>query len=201
MTKFLPGRSYLYTDEITPEILRENRVEIIDLLQADLSELGVKELRSFLSLAGQKPLGENRLLWLKNADGTSEGIQNTLLKIAEEPPANLIIVLQARSVDDLLPTLRSRLHRLDNNYTSQVGKETFPDTFAELTKMLTGFKDKATLVECLGAELTYLKGEMLAKPSQQTSSRINLLGLSLRRLRQNCNQKLVVDQLLLGWLD
>jgi DNA polymerase-3 subunit gamma/tau len=55
------------------------------------------------------PLGKRKILIIENADRMQEGARNSLLKILEEPPPDLTIVLCAVREGDLLPTLRSRL--------------------------------------------------------------------------------------------
>ncbi|MDR0388813.1 MAG: DNA polymerase III [Spirochaetaceae bacterium] len=55
------------------------------------------------------PGGKRKILIIENADRMQEGARNSLLKILEEPPPALTIVLCAIREGDLLPTLRSRL--------------------------------------------------------------------------------------------
>jgi DNA polymerase-3 subunit gamma/tau len=55
------------------------------------------------------PAGRQKLLLIENADRMREDALNSLLKILEEPPARLNIVLCAGRRDAILPTLLSRL--------------------------------------------------------------------------------------------
>jgi DNA polymerase-3 subunit gamma/tau len=55
------------------------------------------------------PGGKRKILIMENADRMQEGARNSLLKILEEPPPNLTIVLCTVRESDLLPTVRSRL--------------------------------------------------------------------------------------------
>ncbi len=201
MLQFLPGRSYLYSAEITPNELPDIKVDQIDLISVDLGEMAVKDLRTLISTAQEKPFGENRLLWLRNAVDLSDVVQNTLLKIIEEPPAQLIIVVQASSADDLLPTLRSRLHFVNSATDETVFEEVFPASVSELDKTLRGIKERAELVKLISMELSYLKKKMLEQPSKEVSSKISLLLKTITRLKQNCNQKLAIDSLLLHWFE
>jgi DNA polymerase-3 subunit gamma/tau len=55
------------------------------------------------------PAGRQKLLLIENADRMREDALNSLLKILEEPPARLNIVLCTSRRDAILPTLLSRL--------------------------------------------------------------------------------------------
>ncbi|MDR1178166.1 MAG: DNA polymerase III [Spirochaetaceae bacterium] len=55
------------------------------------------------------PGGKRKILIIENADRMQEGARNSLLKILEEPPPYLTIILCAVREGDLLPTVRSRL--------------------------------------------------------------------------------------------
>jgi DNA polymerase-3 subunit gamma/tau len=55
------------------------------------------------------PAGRHKLLLLEGADHMQEGALNSLLKILEEPPDRLHIVLITTRRDAILPTLLSRL--------------------------------------------------------------------------------------------
>ncbi|MDR2537902.1 MAG: DNA polymerase III [Treponema sp.] len=55
------------------------------------------------------PFGRRKFLLLENADRMQEGARNSLLKLLEEPPASLSIVLTSAREGTLLPTILSRL--------------------------------------------------------------------------------------------
>jgi DNA polymerase-3 subunit gamma/tau len=55
------------------------------------------------------PLGKGKLLLIENADRMMEGARNALLKILEEPPPRVTLVLAASRPEALLPTMLSRL--------------------------------------------------------------------------------------------
>ncbi|MDR0474137.1 MAG: DNA polymerase III, partial [Treponema sp.] len=55
------------------------------------------------------PQGRRKTLLIENADRMQEGARNCLLKILEEPPDSLNIVLCAQRRDAIMPTLLSRL--------------------------------------------------------------------------------------------
>jgi DNA polymerase-3 subunit gamma/tau len=55
------------------------------------------------------PSGRRKMLLIENADRMQDGARNSLLKILEEPPETLTIVLTAPRREAVLPTLLSRL--------------------------------------------------------------------------------------------
>lgn len=57
--------------------------------------------------------GERKCVMLLDAERLNEPSENALLKILEEPPERTVIILVAESADALLPTVRSRCHRVD----------------------------------------------------------------------------------------
>ncbi|MDR2071578.1 MAG: DNA polymerase III [Treponema sp.] len=55
------------------------------------------------------PQGKRKLLLIENADRMQDASRNALLKILEEPPGDVVIVLTTAHGDALLPTILSRL--------------------------------------------------------------------------------------------
>jgi DNA polymerase-3 subunit delta' len=74
-----------------------------------LRQLSIAQMRLLKERAQFKPLhGERRVFLIDQADRANEQAANSLLKILEEPPAHLILIMTANNVYDLLPTIRSR---------------------------------------------------------------------------------------------
>lgn len=202
MIHLAPGRSYAYAGEISVAVLAANNVSAVDFLPVDMAETGVKELRGVIAQASGRAFGVNRLLWLQNADVLSDVVQNTLLKIVEEPPPQLIVILQLADINSLLPTLRSRLHSVaGGEVVSPVTEPVIASSKAEAETTLRAAKDRPQLLALLVAELAWAKQQFLQQPSAQLAKRITLLSQSVDRLNQNCNQKLVIDAFLLHWFD
>ncbi len=69
----------------------------------------VDVVRAIRSEAYLKPnMANRRVFVIDPADSMNEAAQNALLKVLEEPPANALFILIARSAASLLPTVRSR---------------------------------------------------------------------------------------------
>ncbi|WP_239331668.1 DNA polymerase III subunit delta' [Frankia sp. CiP3] len=71
--------------------------------------LGVKDIRELVRDAASAPTsGRWRVLLLEDADRLTDQAANALLKALEEPAKRSVFLLCAPSVDDVLPTVRSR---------------------------------------------------------------------------------------------
>jgi DNA polymerase-3 subunit delta' len=74
-----------------------------------LRQISIQQMRLLKERAQFKPLrGERRVFLIDHIDRANEQAANSLLKILEEPPDHLILILTAENPYDLLPTIRSR---------------------------------------------------------------------------------------------
>ncbi len=87
-------------------------LELLEMLKIEQ----IKELRLF---AGSSPVGALKIAVLPQADRWPPVIANALLKLLEEPPVYLRLILLSES-DNLLPTIKSRVTHLPI-FTSQTG--------------------------------------------------------------------------------
>lgn len=178
-----------YAIEGTELLLPKNfpRVDSFDQLFLDAKDLDIKFLRMQITLFQQMPMGNLRLLVINNAHNLSELLQNTLLKVVEEPPTKGVVVLQVRSVESLLPTLRSRLERITGEKNMRV-----------VTK------------ELIISNLFSLDRDIIISELEQVVMGLNLyktidihrhnaLEITIRKLRRNVNSKLALDWLGLNW--
>ncbi len=77
--------------------------------EGPLRQIGIPQMRLLKDRAQFTPLkGTRRVFLIDHADRANEQAANSLLKILEEPPAHLILIMTAENVYDLLPTIRSR---------------------------------------------------------------------------------------------
>jgi DNA polymerase-3 subunit delta' len=120
----------------------------------------VRELTRFLAMTPAE--GGWRVVVIEELEAMNEQAQNALLKTLEEPPARAVLVLTASAPDRLLPTIRSRVRRLD----------LFPLDPAALDPVLarwmpeTGAEDRGALARLAagspGRALALAEGEGLA---------------------------------------
>ena len=71
--------------------------------------LEIKEAREIIARSARLPTrGRWQVTLIEDADRMEERTSNTVLKAVEEPPPHSVLLLCAPSVEDLLPTIRSR---------------------------------------------------------------------------------------------
>ncbi|MCW2601058.1 MAG: polymerase delta prime subunit [Frankiales bacterium] len=71
--------------------------------------LSIADAREVIGRSARAPTrGRWQVTLIEDADRMEERTSNTLLKAVEEPPPHSVLLLCAPSVDDLLPTIRSR---------------------------------------------------------------------------------------------
>ena len=85
----------------------------VEVVRTDLLSLGVREIRELVRRAQLAPAGGRwQVIVLEDADRLTEGAGNVLLKAVEEPAPRTVWLLCAPSVEDVLPTIRSRCRHL-----------------------------------------------------------------------------------------
>ena len=76
--------------------------------------IGIDAVRDASHQANLNPFeGRFRAIVIEGAEHLTEEAANALLKLLEEPPARLLLVLMTASPDAVLGTIRSRCHRVD----------------------------------------------------------------------------------------
>ncbi|MER6135368.1 DNA polymerase III subunit delta' [Streptomyces sp. NPDC001815] len=85
----------------------------VQIIRTDLLSIGVKETRELVRRAQLSPaVGRWQVIVLEDADRLTEGAGNVLLKAVEEPAPRTVWLLCAPSLEDVLPTIRSRCRHL-----------------------------------------------------------------------------------------
>nr|WP_040671843.1 DNA polymerase III subunit delta' [Rhodobacter sp. SW2] len=79
-------------------------------LSADIRVDEVRQMKSFFSLSAAD--GGRRVAIIDSADEMNPGAANALLKLLEEPPAGVTLLLVSHQPFRLLPTIRSRCREL-----------------------------------------------------------------------------------------
>lgn len=74
-----------------------------------LRQLTIPQMRLLKQQAPFKPMeGSRRVFLIDHMDRADDSATNSLLKVLEEPPAHLILIMTAENAYDLLATIRSR---------------------------------------------------------------------------------------------
>jgi len=198
-TQLLPGKSYLYSGDNQEMMTIVTTFDPVDINVFDATETDVEAARLLVAQAQLGAFGAKRLLLIENADRLTEVVQNTLLKLLEEPPTSVVIILQTEQPQKLLPTVMSRLHFLNSqNPKFKIGQSHFQIPLADMFGKLTDMT-RESLVAVLTDEINYQREQLLTAPSYQLANRVQLLDRVIRKLNSNANQKLTIDWLLLHW--
>lgn len=74
---------------------------------------GIDAMRELKSFLWQKPaISSKRMAIVNNAENLTLQAQNAILKIAEEPPESVMIILIVNQLENLLPPLLSRMQKI-----------------------------------------------------------------------------------------
>ena len=81
----------------------------LDVVSTRLLSIGVAVARDLVQRASRRPSqGRYQVVLIEDVDRLTEQAANTLLKVLEEPPPRTVWLLCAPSLEDALPTIRSR---------------------------------------------------------------------------------------------
>ena len=211
------------------KILDGSHPDVIVPMPSKTSKTGIisiKDLREkYLSLAGIKPNeAELKIYIFYDADKLlREDSQNTLLKIIEEPPQQLLFIFTVTNAEALLPTVRSRSHMIKlrraqaPDEAAVKAAEAIADGMLSLYEydLLSAFSqlgDKkaasdalCALIEELRAALLYQSGittdDPTAKKLSKKLDRARLMELmtltreTIDLLKTNVNQQLLLTRL------
>lgn len=110
----------------------------------------VTEFREAISFIAEKPVdGAYKAIVIENADDMTESAANSMLKTLEDSPQNVVLLLQARSISGVLPTIASRCNAIyltpDNNAEDTIEStlNIDKDTAHILYDLSGGFVDEA----------------------------------------------------------
>jgi DNA polymerase-3 subunit delta' len=81
----------------------------VSVVRTEKLSIGVDEVRDLVRRSALAPVGRRwQIMVVEDADRLTEQANNALLKAIEEPTSHTVWVLCAPTVEDLLPTIRSR---------------------------------------------------------------------------------------------
>lgn len=104
-----PVLVHVGTTVSAPTMPLEYRAPSLDVTVLEYEKMTVADARAFVLLARERPLEGSVRTIVLCVPGMSEAVQNTLLKILEEPPESTQIHIITAKVGQLLPTVRSRV--------------------------------------------------------------------------------------------
>jgi DNA polymerase-3 subunit delta' len=90
------------------QVLAGTHVDVAVVVPEGLHLL-IADARRVMERASRAPVqGRWQVTLIEDADRMEERTSNTILKVVEEPPPHSVLLLCAPSLDDVLPTIRSR---------------------------------------------------------------------------------------------
>ena len=96
-----------------PEIYEINFNKDEKKIDEAIRKIKIDHIRDLFSNIIEKPvMGKYKIFNIKYVENMNVNTQNALLKILEEPPKYVIILLMAKDIDLLLPTIKSRCTKL-----------------------------------------------------------------------------------------
>lgn len=99
--------------DVCRRVLRRAHPDV-HLIEPEGPQILVAQVRTLREDAHRSPLeGRFKVFVLEDAERMNAAAANALLKVLEEPPADVLIVLVAGDPDDLPPTIVSRCRRMD----------------------------------------------------------------------------------------
>lgn len=96
----------------------------VRLVRTELLTIGVDEVRELVRISALAPAGGgSQIIIIEDSDRLTDQAANALLKAIEEPNEHTVWLLCAPTIEDVLPTIRSRT-RLVNLATPKIGEVT-----------------------------------------------------------------------------
>ena len=90
-----------------------NSEETLIIEPDEKGTIGIDIIRSLKYFLWQKPANSKlRTVIIKESENLTNQAQNAALKIVEEPPESSLIIFITKNVENLLPTLTSRLQKI-----------------------------------------------------------------------------------------
>ena len=146
----------------------------VETVRTDVLSIGVKETRELVRSASMSPAGGRwQVIILEDSDRLTEGAANVLLKAIEEPAPRTVWLLCAPSVEDALPTIRSRC-RLLVLRTPPVA------AVADVLVRRDGIEPELALFAARAAQGHIGRARRLATDPAARERRAEVLGLPLR---------------------
>jgi DNA polymerase-3 subunit delta' len=146
----------------------------VETVRTDLLTIGVKDTRDLVRRASLSPAGGRwQVIVLEDAGRLTEGAANVLLKAIEEPAPRTVWLLCAPSVEDALPTIRSRCRLLTLRTPS-------PEAVADVLTRRDGIDPDLAARVSRSTQGHIDRARRLATDESARTRRANVLRLPLR---------------------
>lgn len=172
-----------------------------DVLVFNTSEspLDMDLARTIPAFLSQSPL-KHTVKWviILNFESVSDTIQNTLLKMVEEPPMYVRFLLCTQFPQLVLPTIRSRCQVVKDETITREDEpplriSLFQLSITERSQSIEAIKTQAAALEFVLQEIGLLKQQLEIRPNLTQVSQIRSLHHALTMLHANVNIKLCLE--------
>ncbi len=192
-------------DDVVSSLAKKYNIGSEGILELENQNSSIKigQIRSIKKKIIFKTEKINNILIIKDAQYLTREASNSLLKIIEEPPRKLIILIVVDNISKLLPTIISRCKKIvlldkleltsDNRYINLLkqvidSKEIYK-RFSVADKIV---KSKADILMILRDWIMYLE----SNPCEENISRILRIDKYLRKYNKSLNKKLFLENIL-----
>lgn len=187
------------------------------------SGIGIGQVRELIKTLQLKPYSSNQVAAIiEDADSLTLEAQQALLKTLEEPPSGVIIFLETANSGNLLATILSRCQIINLNSDTIIDQNALLQCFKTLEQIITAKKvgakiemidtlpgKREELISWLDLAIIGLRQELLSQKSTLNITKLQLVNLinklleAKQKINNNCQSKLVLDQVFLwtNWLD
>ena len=182
--------------------LSEDIVKIIDEKTDKSSEIKVEGVRNFLHGLYLSAYGTVRIGIIEGCERLNTSSANILLKILEEPPENVILILTAAN-ENILMTVKSRCRVYKTDRQQENEDHTFSYENILTDNLAEAFKTVENIVKS-GETDTFL-AEILAEAEQKMVKNLDLemeklagsIVSARRKIKSNVNPRLVLENLII----
>ena len=201
--------SFLIVGKLNIEDIKNHyklRQENSLFLDGDSIKIG--EIRSLIRWINFKPIdSKNKFVFVFKAERMTIEASNALLKTLEEPPARSILILSTLNEEKILPTIRSRCHRLviERKETEIVEPENYksPEDIAKLSfqerfKWAGEIVEEGEIKEILTLWQIHFRGKLLNGEGKILHN-LSAITQAKDLLETNISVKLLIENLIINF--
>jgi DNA polymerase III delta prime subunit len=182
----------------------------LDLQHIDISlyrpdpSIGIDLIKDIISASKHRPLIYNtKTIILLEAEKMTIEAQNALLKLLEEPPSYISIILTSEYPQSLTETIQSRCQII--RFPTITRKKNTDDELHSLCNLaapvrlskLPSTKTKKAAIEYCQKLITNAESLLIENPSAVTLNNVNVINYCINALNQNANPTISIGDMVL----
>lgn len=183
--------------------LESNHVDYLKV-EPDKS-VGIDEVRTVQSFASHPPIqSKEKIILILDSHTLTQEAQNALLKILEEPPSYLKIILTATHLQNFTETLLSRCQIIRDLNTNRENLKSTGILSQMLSlpaparlNLITEIKTKEAAISYCQTLINDVLCRLYDTPSKESVKNLELLHLCLNNLSKNANPAMILSDTVL----